>query len=357
MGQHQPTLVGEDRATAIADLDEFPGELGLQQQHPVVVPVIDPPRGEQVEVLPVLAADHVVAAAELAREQRHALVAAGASVDRFHREAVEVARAQQLGSDLLAVVGGVGADPFVIAGSVLETDEAQVLEPVALRLGHREDHRARQRALGVALDRDGAVSGGMDRVVERSGSGDVGLRPQLEPAVALDDALAKGDRADVPLPHRAHRHDEAHRPAREARLVGVEDDAGVHQRRRGIAVFVAEIGADQPLAYVRKALGHIHQLRDFAEALVEHALGLPVALGKVGKDRAVFAFHLRVGERQDVGHQLAAARRARGRRLPTQVERPDHHARGRRRQLARMDRQQAFDRPLIVRLVVSRDCP
>src|SRR3546814_965871 len=64
--------------------------------------------------------------------------------------------------------------------------------------------------------------------------------------IGARDALAKRDRADMPLPHRAHRHDEAQLVAVEPALVGMQDDAVVHQRRGGIAIFVAEIGAGQP---------------------------------------------------------------------------------------------------------------
>ena len=56
-------------------------------------------------------------------------------------------------------------------------------------------------------------------------------------------------------------------------------DAGVHQRGGGIAIFVAEIGADQLLPFVADAVElEIEQRADLGEAFEENLARLPVAL-------------------------------------------------------------------------------
>ncbi len=125
-----------------------------------------------------------------------------------------------------------------------EVHEAQILQPVALRLGHREQHRAGQRAVPIPVDLDRAgfeLDSGVGRGRER------GLGHQLEHRAGAENPLAEGDRGDMPLPHRAQRHDDADRAVAETRLIGVRHDAGVHQRGGGVAVFMAEERADQLL--------------------------------------------------------------------------------------------------------------
>lgn len=159
--------------------------------------------------------------------------------------------------------------------------------------------------------------------------GEGALRPQLEGAVAVGNPLAEHDRTDMPLAHGAQRHDEAHRAAHHARLVRVLHHAGVHQRGRRIRVFVAEIGPDQPPARGGKATGGKAEHRfDFAKALLEQQLGLPVALLEIVQDPFVLGGGVRFGQRQHIGHQPGRARAALGRALPAQMEGPEHDARG-----------------------------
>ena len=92
-----------------------------------------------------------------------------------------------------------------------EVGQPQILEPVGLRRGDREDHRARQVAVGVAVDADrsvvenpvdvGCVGGGRERR----------LGGELEPARRRHQPFAKRDRADVTFADRAQRHQHAHR--------------------------------------------------------------------------------------------------------------------------------------------------
>jgi hypothetical protein len=102
VGEQQPAGVGQDRAAAIADLDELPRVLGLHQQRAFGVPPVEPLGLEQEQVLAVLPADHRELAADLLREQRHALVAPGLALDRLEQEALEVDRAHQLRADRAA---------------------------------------------------------------------------------------------------------------------------------------------------------------------------------------------------------------------------------------------------------------
>ena len=105
-------------------------------------------------------------------------------------------------------------------------------------------------------------------------------RGQVNLAVRPDDPLCEGNRTDVPFADRPHRHDETDRPFGEAGLVGRRDDTGVHDRGRRIAVFVAEIGAEQ-LAAARGQFCCFefgtHLLGELGVALFEDLLHLPMA--------------------------------------------------------------------------------
>src|SRR3546814_16676270 len=69
------------------------------------------------------------------------------------------------------------------------------------------------------------------------------LRPEIEITAGADDALAAGDRTDMALAHRAHRHHDTLLALGETRLVGMRSNAWIHERCGGITIFVHEIGA------------------------------------------------------------------------------------------------------------------
>ena len=100
---------------------------------------MDVVRLEQVDVLPVEPRGHHELAADLAREERHALVLYARAVKRADLEVAEVRRLDELGKDAHPVVGGVRR---VVRGApvlVREADEPRVLDPAALVLADRED--------------------------------------------------------------------------------------------------------------------------------------------------------------------------------------------------------------------------
>ena len=179
----------------------------------------------------------------------------------------------------------------------------------------------------MAMNLDRAV-GELARGVGRGGERRLGR--QLEMRAGTEDALAERDRRDVPLPHRAQRHRDPGRAWRETALIGMRDDAGIHQRGGGIAVLVAEIGPDQLLPGFRqhRAVDRQREL-DLIVADHEHAARLPVTRLEVLEHDLELAQRLLLVERQhridDPPHASGAAV---GRpQLDRDVERPNHHAR------------------------------
>ena len=224
--------------------------LGVHQQL-AAVPVGEVVRFQQEQVLPVLPADHHVAAADLLREQRHALVARRIAGHRHQLDRAEIAGPQQFRADAAARKGGVGAEIFLAAVVMGEMGEAQVLQPVGLGRRDREDHRARQVGVLVAGTRvTGPSCIACRGPAHRPRSRTAAPGASCSPPSVRHQPLAEGDRADVALAHRAQRHQDPDGVPVEAALVGMRHDAGVHQRRGGIAIFVAEIGADQLLPLV-----------------------------------------------------------------------------------------------------------
>ena len=169
---------------------------------------------EQEEVLAVLPADHHVLAADLAREQRHALVARGAAGHRHQIERAEVAwcasaRTGSASRYRRYRCRSIRPSP----SSCVELDEAQILQPVRLRLGDREDHRAGQRRIAVAIDGHRARRASAARRCRsrRRRWRRAARAPASARSRVGDDPLAERDRRDVPLAHRAQRHQDAQR--------------------------------------------------------------------------------------------------------------------------------------------------
>ena len=124
----------------------------------------------------------------------------------------------------------------------------------------------------------------------------------------------------------------------EAALVGMGHDAGVHQRRGGVAIFVAEIGADQLLAFVADALRatSLSDRANLLEALEEDLAGLPVALLEIAASPRSW----RPISRSSSVSTSSTSRRARpgsAGRLATPVERPNDDPRRIRLQPQRME--------------------
>ena len=106
VGDHQPARLGLERRPAVAELDQLPRAFGLLHQR-CLTPLAHVVGVHHEVVDVVVAPERYVAAVDLAREQRHALVVRGAPGHRRHPERDEVGGLEQLRQDLVAVVRGV----------------------------------------------------------------------------------------------------------------------------------------------------------------------------------------------------------------------------------------------------------
>ena len=160
------------------------------------------------------------------------------------------------------------------------------------------------------------------------GGGEGRLGGELEFAPRGDDALAKRDRGDMPLPHRAQRHHDALRSLGHPRLIVMRHHAGVHQRRGGITVFQAEIGADQLALHIADlAAVEIVLRRDLVVARHEHTPRLPVPRLEILEHRLELFAGLVLGHFEHDADQPLRAADPRAVRLPAEMERPHHDAR------------------------------
>ena len=210
---------------------------------------------------------------------------------------------------------------------MMELDEAQILEPLRLRGGNREDDGARQRRIAVAIDRDRPLGQRFLIQPDRIGRGGEGrLGRELQLIVVGDDTFAEGDRGDVPLPHRAQAHQDALRSGRHARLVEMWHRARVHQRGGSIAIFVAEIGTDQLALFIANlAAVDAEHVLDLVIARHEHAARLPVARLEILKHQLELGAGLGTVERH---HRADDALRAIAAiAAPGEVKRPHHDPR------------------------------
>ena len=328
VGQHQPALIDLDRASAIADLDEFPRIFGLHQQA-ALIPRQQIVGLDQEQVLTVLAAEHMIVPANLAREQRHALVDRGTALERDQVEFAKIACPQHLRANAAPGKSGVGAEIFGAAVVVRKLRQPQILEPVRLRRGDRKDHCSRKIAVLVAVNPHRSV--GVEPVAIERGFGRRRERRfgrQRQAPARRDQPLAKGDRTDVTFADRAQRQHDPPGILVEPALVGVRDHAGVHQRRRRIAIFVTEIGADQRSGRTADLVAiKLEQRRDLIEAPMEHLLGLPVARLEIVEHVAQDALGRAFGQCEHVFDQLLRPTFVGALRLPREMERADDDAR------------------------------
>ena len=285
-------------------------------------------RLQQEQIFPVLPSDRHIAVADLAREQGDALVARRGPGDRAQMKFAPVMRPQQLGLDLAPRIGGIGAQPFGAAIIMGELHQPQVLQPIALRISDGKDHGAGQGAVAVAQHGDRAFGNFFFARCRIGGGGERRFGRELQLAIVGGDALPKSDGTDMPLAHRAQRHDEPDGPFGHASLVKMRHHAGVHDGGGGIAVFVAEIGTDQlPLGITDIAHRRFHLRVDLLEAGHEHAARLPMARLEILQYGGQLLLRLALVHLQHFGHQPfgSAHRQALG--LPGEVEGTHHHAR------------------------------
>src|ERR1039458_7149904 len=107
-------------------------------------------RKHDQNIFVVLAREHDKLAVDLAREQRHALVLHGGTVERAEFEMHEVRCLQQLRQRDLAVIGSVGREVSEAAIVLLEPDETRVLDAIALAGRGRKQHALRNSMRAAA---------------------------------------------------------------------------------------------------------------------------------------------------------------------------------------------------------------
>jgi hypothetical protein len=124
------------------------------------------------------------------------------------------------------------------------------------------------------------------------------------------------------LAHCAHRHDKAFLPPCDAGLVGVRDDAGVHQCSSGVAIFMAKIGTDKQFARHRNAgKVELYDMAQFNTALVENRFGLPVALLEIDHHPAEIFLDLKFVKLKHIVDEPLRTRRLGAVTLPAEMER------------------------------------
>src|ERR1700737_5620467 len=116
MAQNQPSGIGLDGRSTVPELDQFPGKSRFEE-HLALVPEVDVVGKHQVYVLVVLARKHGIEPVDFPREERHAFVRRGWTVQRNDPKAEETRSFHQLRHHHPAIVGGEGR--VVDVGAVL----------------------------------------------------------------------------------------------------------------------------------------------------------------------------------------------------------------------------------------------
>ena len=250
------------------------------------LPVEQVVRAQQEDVLAVLASYHGPLAGDLAGEQRHALVARGRAADRLQAEGAEVACEQKLRLDVLAVVGRVGAAVLRTlphrrsrSSSLTRRRSSRPFRcwSVIGKITVPETGESSKRVITVEPWLSGGRS--FDGVVRRSRRAGAATGRSRRPAVTMPSRKAMVEMWPSPT----QRSDITTRtePSSHARLVGMRYDRRVHQRRRGVGILLAEVGADQLLALVAQVVGQVELALHLVEAIHVDRPGLPVAAAEV----------------------------------------------------------------------------
>ena len=96
-------------------------------------------RVNQIKILVILPRDHRVFAIDLARKQRHTLVASRVAIQCRQAKRNEVGRLDEFRSDRPSAIGGIGRIICSVV-AVAKLDEARVLDSIGLRFRDRENH-------------------------------------------------------------------------------------------------------------------------------------------------------------------------------------------------------------------------
>src|SRR3546814_7308238 len=96
-----------------------------------------------------------------------------------------------------------------------ELVEPKILQSVSLGLGDGENHCTRQCRILVTENGDGTFDPRIFFTARVGRSCERRFRRKTQVALCCDDALPKGDRTDVALPHCAQGHDDPLRPRSE----------------------------------------------------------------------------------------------------------------------------------------------
>ena len=159
---------------------------------------------EQPDILIVLPAQHDVAPADPAREQRHALVAGHPTGERAHMDGAKIDAVEQLLPCVTPVEGGIGADDLPSPVIFREPDQSQILDAVALAGQDREDHRFGD-VDGIVAEQLGAAAFHIANDARRIGKWAGRIDRDL--AVCAPGAGPESHRRDMPLADSAQRQD------------------------------------------------------------------------------------------------------------------------------------------------------
>ena len=363
VGEDKPAGIGLDGRAAVAELGEFPG-LRRADDDLRLIPEVGMVGEHEVDVDPVLPAEHGVVAVDFPREEGEALVGDGGAVQCAGVEGAEVGGGDNLREDVRPVVGRVGRVVGDLAVIIGEADEAGVLDAVALErrvgennflgeaeavlethgiVGFGEGNRALAgpHDLGVAaVTAQGGGAGHQFRHVEdigevgRGGAGRVVGNPQFEKfaaekaqvvfgggfgsggvdefrdrveshrAVSRGDARAKGDRRDVSLAGGAQAEDEAQFPGGEPGLVGGGHDARVEESAGFEGIFVGEIRTDEKLAALVERTVDGNQRGQFGEAFEEDGANVDMTVVKFRQHAVERLRNGVIVEHEDAGEHI-----------------------------------------------------
>ena len=131
MSDHEPTGIGFDRWTAVAQLDKFPWLRGTQENLGFI-PEVQMVREHEVDVLAILTPEHGEVAFDFSRKEGEPLVANGRPIEGAYREFVKIARLKNLRQDDISIIGGIGRRVGNRAIRLLKAGKTGVLDAIDL---------------------------------------------------------------------------------------------------------------------------------------------------------------------------------------------------------------------------------
>src|SRR6516164_1897181 len=151
VAEHQPARVGLNGRSAVAKLDQLPGENRLEEDF-ALIPEVDVVGEHEINALVVLAREHGIVPIDFSGEDGHAFVLGGRAIQSDEAKSKKINRLHQFRHHDLAIEGRECRVVDVAAVVVLETDEPRILNAVALRGRGRKNDALRKLLLGLELN-------------------------------------------------------------------------------------------------------------------------------------------------------------------------------------------------------------